>query len=148
VDTFHDSDIARFDLYCDRLNFIQNSDIMKLIPSNIAMRIMSPGDDAQITGFQELFVLLNTNARAEQLRKLIVNYFNNSPTLSEHLSQLPSQSFRGTWCIAEHICITPEYAGYPGKPQLPFLDDYLAEAVDPSKFDIFPLHNSDKTVTA
>jgi hypothetical protein len=59
---------------------------MQLIPERIAKRVIHPGDDAQINGFEELFVLLNTDQDAGRLRKLIVDYFNNTPFLREHLS--------------------------------------------------------------
>ena len=60
---------------------------MKLIPSSIAKHIYYLGDIAQIAGFQELFVHLNTNPDAEELRKLIVNYFNAALNLRCYLSK-------------------------------------------------------------
>lgn len=51
------------------------------------MRIVHSGDIAQIEGFRELFILLNTDPGADELRQLIVTYFNNSPSLQGHLGQ-------------------------------------------------------------
>lgn len=79
---------ARLDLSYDRPNFIQKADIMELIPSDIVKHIEHPGVDAQITGFQELFIRLNMDPSADELRKRVVKYFKNTPFLCEHLSQL------------------------------------------------------------
>ena len=87
ADTFHDSDQAELALCRDRPNFLMGYDIVKLIPSAIAKHIHYPGDIAQIAGFQELFVHLNTNPDAEELRKLIVNYFNAPLNLRCYLSK-------------------------------------------------------------
>ena len=87
ADTFHDSDQAELALCRDRPNFLMRYDIVKLIPSAIAKHIYHPGDIAQIAGFQELFVHLNTNPDAEELRKLIVNYFNALLNLRCYLSK-------------------------------------------------------------
>jgi len=64
---------------------------MGLIPKSIQLPIIHSGDNAQITGFEELFVLLNTNPNAEDLRRLVVSYFNKYPDLQGHLSE---RSFR------------------------------------------------------
>lgn len=66
---------------------MQRPDILRLVPSDIAKRIYHSGDNAQITGFQELFVLVNADPSAEELRRLLVNYFNDSSVLRNHLSQ-------------------------------------------------------------
>jgi hypothetical protein len=87
ADTFHDSDQAELALCRNRPNFLRRDDIVKIIPSAIAKRIYHPGDIAQIAGFQELFVHLNTNPDAEELRRLIVNYFNASFDLRCYLSK-------------------------------------------------------------
>ena len=87
LDTFSLSDDAESALCRDRPNFLMRHDIAKLIPAATMKRVSHPGDNAQIEGFQELFVHLNTDPRAERLRKLIVEYFNVSPILRSYLSQ-------------------------------------------------------------
>lgn len=86
MDTFYDSNAAELGLCLDRPNFLMRRDIIQLIPSDIAIRITHPSADAQITGFQGLFVILNTKSEAEELRRLIVHYFNHSASLRGHLS--------------------------------------------------------------
>ena len=78
------------DLSTDRPRFILRKDMMTLIPSNIKKRIIHPGDNGQIQGFQELFVHLERSSAADELRALIVEYFMRSPQLRAHLSQLLS----------------------------------------------------------
>ena len=60
---------------------------MALIPEYIWKHIMHSGDNAQLEGFRELFVYLNTRLDAEGLRQQIVTYFNNSLSLRQHLRQ-------------------------------------------------------------
>ena len=85
---FHNSDNAEVDLCADRARFVQQHDIMALIPNGVKMRILHPGDNAQIEGFRELFVVLNTNRDAHELRQLLVDYFKNSSVLQGHLGWL------------------------------------------------------------
>jgi hypothetical protein len=86
MDTFYPSDEAESALCRDRPNFLTRHDIMQFIPPAIAKRVNHPGDIAQIEGFQELFIHLNTDPSAEKLRKLIVDYCNDSPILRPYLS--------------------------------------------------------------
>ena len=86
MDTFHDSNEALRGLCLDRFNFLMKGGIIQLLPPNIALHINHDSANAQITGFQELFVILNTKSEADELRKLIVHYFNHSAPLRRHLS--------------------------------------------------------------
>ena len=86
VDAFVDSDDAEAALCANRTAFVQR-DVKTSIPSHIWKQIVHPGDIAQITGFQELFLILNTNPAADGLRQLVVDYFNDSPPLRAHLSE-------------------------------------------------------------
>jgi len=86
MDTFVNSTDAETDLCADRVNFIRRNDIMRLIPSNIREGIKHPGDNAHDEGFQELFIHLNTDSTADELRKLVVDYCNDSPLPRVHLS--------------------------------------------------------------
>jgi len=90
MDTFCSSGEAESALCRDRPNFLTRHDIVQFIPPAIAKRVNHPGDIAQIEGFQELFVHLNTDPSAEKLRKLVVDYFNGSPILRPYLSQSQS----------------------------------------------------------
>jgi len=85
ADVFNDSDDAEADLCEDRASFLQQNPILELIPNHIRRRIMHRGENAQIEGFRELFILLNTDPDADELRRLIVVYFKNCPTLRGHL---------------------------------------------------------------
>ena len=59
----------------DRVEFLRRRDIASLIPIHVLRRIYHPGDIAQIEGFHQLFVLLDTDPNIVQLRQLIVDYF-------------------------------------------------------------------------
>ena len=83
---FGDREEAESALRADRPAFIIRRDIMKFVPEYIRACIISPGDIAQIKGFQELFIYLNQDASAT-LRQLVVAYFRNTPSLRGHLSQ-------------------------------------------------------------
>ena len=58
---------------------------MTLIPSHIRRRIIHRGDVAQLEGFQDLFILLNLDPDAEQLRRLTIDYFKSDPFLRDQL---------------------------------------------------------------
>jgi len=58
---------------------------MELIPRHIERHIVHTGDIAQIEGFRNLFNYLNTEPVADDLRQLVVNYFNEDPHLQPHL---------------------------------------------------------------
>jgi hypothetical protein len=60
---------------------------MASVPPEIMKHIVHPEATAQIKGFQELFVLLNTDPHVDHLRRLVVNYFNDSPWLRTHLRE-------------------------------------------------------------
>ena len=81
-----DGVIAEVDLCSDRAGFLQRHDIMALLPMRIKKFIANPSPNAQIEGFEELFVLLEINPGASELRQLVKAYFAESPALRGHLS--------------------------------------------------------------
>jgi hypothetical protein len=83
---FNDSEDAETALCADRAVFAKRSDMKALIQNHIWKHIIHMESSAQIKGFQELFILLNADPGADNLRRLIVDYFRNSPPLREHLS--------------------------------------------------------------
>jgi hypothetical protein len=84
---FKKSDDAEASLCEDRSAFVLRNDIMALIPPRITKFMNHSGPEAQIRGFQELFLYLNKDRSPAQLRQLIHAYFNDSPSLRGHLSQ-------------------------------------------------------------
>src|SRR3984885_4960253 len=84
---FKKSDDAEASLCEDRSAFVLRNDIMALIPTRITKFMNHSGPEAQIRGFQELFLYLNKDPSPAQLRQLIQAYFNDSPSLRGHLSQ-------------------------------------------------------------
>lgn len=85
---FHNSEGAEVELCADRTSFSEEHQILALLPRDIRMRIVNPGDIAQIEGFRELFIHLNTDPDADELRRRIFIYFKDSPSLRGNLSQL------------------------------------------------------------
>ena len=86
-ETFIKSNEAEASLCEDRPAFVLRNDIMALIPNHIKKHIIHSNANAQILGFQELFVYLNKDRSPARLRQLISAYFNDSPPLRGHLSQ-------------------------------------------------------------
>jgi len=86
ADTFINSDGAEDALCRDRSAFLQSVQ-MKLIPRHIERHIVHIGDNAQIEGFRILFEHLDANPAADDLRQLVVNYFNDHPPLQPHLRE-------------------------------------------------------------
>lgn len=82
-----DSDEAEDALCHDRPGFIMRREILKLIPGKIKKHITHPGDNAQIKGFQELFVYLNKHPGPERLRRAVAAFFDDTVHLRPHLSQ-------------------------------------------------------------
>jgi len=80
--SIHDAEV---DLCGDIDNFVQRQDIMLLIPRDIRMLILHPGDIARIKGISELFTFLNINSDTQHIRLLMVDYFENTPYLRGHL---------------------------------------------------------------
>ena len=83
---FKKRDDAEASLCEDRSAFVLRSDIMALIPGRITKFMIHSGPEAQIRGFQELFLHLNKDQSPAPLRELIHTYFNDSPSLRGHLS--------------------------------------------------------------
>jgi len=81
------------------------------------MHIIHIESTAQIKGFQDLFIHLNTNPDANDLRRLIYDYFVNSPPLCAHLrsDNVPPQVSCGTG----NLDSTPP--PFPGRSQPDFL---------------------------
>ena len=87
VETFIDGDQAESSLSADRAGFVQRNDIMNHIPGHIKKRITHPNPESQISGFEQLFVHLNSHPGPRNLRRLVVAYFNENLPLRPHLSQ-------------------------------------------------------------
>jgi len=84
---FKMSDDAEASLCEDRSAFVLRNDIMVLIASRITKYMIHSGPEAQVRGFQELFLYLNKDSSPTRLRQVIHAYFNDSPSLRGHLSQ-------------------------------------------------------------
>jgi hypothetical protein len=57
----------------------------ELIPPYIWNLLIQDSLSVQYTGFAKLFVYLNTEPTANELRKLVVDYFNDRPYFQPHL---------------------------------------------------------------
>ena len=86
-ETFIDSDGAEAALFEDRSAFVLRKDIMSSIPSYIRRRIAHADPNAHVSGFQKLFIYLNSDGCPIHLRELIEDYFSECPPLCKHLSQ-------------------------------------------------------------
>ena len=86
-DTFISRGEAEAALCNDRPSFVVRDDIMTLVPDYITACMIHPDPRAQISGFRELFIYLNKNRSSTRLRRMIEDYFDNSPPLRGHLSQ-------------------------------------------------------------
>ena len=84
MNTFVDSNDAEDDLCQDRSAFLR-SGRMELIPRHIWSHLIHSESTAHIKGFRNLFDYLNTVPIADDLRQLVVNYFNECPHLQPHL---------------------------------------------------------------
>ena len=60
---------------------------MELIPSHIWSHLIHSEPTAHINGFRNLFDYLNTEPIADDLRQLVVNYFNDHAPLQPHLRE-------------------------------------------------------------
>jgi len=98
------------------------------IPPAIAKLVCHPGDIAQIEGFQELFIHLNTDPNAEKLRKLVVDYFNGSPILRPYLSQSHRFIYHTTRYTYHSAMSGIIPAGHPGEETLPFHGGHVVNA--------------------
>ena len=116
---FKDSDDAETALCHDRAAFVQQNGIKAHIPRNIWMQIIHPEGPAHIAGFRELFVLLNTDPGAENLRRLIFNYFANSLPLRENLSEFATSKLLRLPLIDDVFALPVEN---PGALPPPFPD--------------------------
>lgn len=85
--TFISSFAAERDLCADRSSFVLRDEILECVPRHIRKLIEHRGDTAQIEGFAQLFTHLNSDPGPDQLRRLIVTYFQCVPSLRAHLSQ-------------------------------------------------------------
>ena len=128
MDTFYSSDEAESALCRDRPNFLTRHDIVQFIPPAIAKRVNHPGDIAQIEGFQELFLHLNTDSSAEKLRKLVADYFNGPPILRPYLSQSHHFMYRTTRYTYHSAMSGIIPAGHSSEEALPFRSGYVVNA--------------------
>ena len=91
ADTFINIDDAENILCADRSGFLRTGQ-MELIPPHIHKCIIHGAATAHIEGFRQLFDHLNMEPTADDLRQLVVDYFNSQrylqPYLHEHLSNL------------------------------------------------------------
>jgi len=60
---------------------------MGLIPRHIWSHLIHFEPTAHIKGFRNLFDYLNMEPRADDLRQLVVDYFNDHPPLQPHLRE-------------------------------------------------------------
>ena len=72
----------------DRPRFLQQPEILELIPKSIMKKINNPGDIAQLLGFEALFIYLERPG-TDDLRERIETYFWNHRDLRGHLSKIP-----------------------------------------------------------
>jgi len=84
ADTFIDSNDAEDALCGDRSGFLKSVQI-ELIPRHIWSHLIHPEPAVHIKGFRNLFDYLNTEPIVDDLRQLVVNYFNEYPYLQPHL---------------------------------------------------------------
>jgi hypothetical protein len=61
--------------------------VIASLPADVRKHVIHPEATAHIKGFQDLFMLLNTDEEADQLRRLVVNHFNDSLWLQKHLRE-------------------------------------------------------------
>jgi hypothetical protein len=84
--TFKNSYDAEITLCNDLQRFLQQPDILDLIPPEIKKHLDHWGDCGQIEGFGKLFNYLERNQAAVELRKSIKDYFRIHRDLRGHLS--------------------------------------------------------------
>ena len=84
-DTFIDPDGAETALADDRQAFIERDRARQLTPRDI-WRLVEPRKEvAQVTGFAQLFQYLDQDRGADELRQLVVDHFNTTTYLRDHL---------------------------------------------------------------
>ena len=108
---FKKSDDAEASLCEDRSAFVLRTDIMVLIPGHITKYMIHSGPEAQVRGFQELFLHLNKEPSPAPLRQLIHAYFNDCPSLRGHLSQ--SSLIFSNHTILKKTCREARYQSIP-----------------------------------
>jgi len=84
---FKSSDSAESALCTGRANFVAQYGHKALIPKDIWNHIIHPDGSTNIKGFRDLFIHLNTNADADELRRLIFDYFHTSAYWRSYLSE-------------------------------------------------------------
>jgi hypothetical protein len=84
-DTFIEADGAETALADDRQAFIAGDRARQLTPRDIWRLIEPRKEVAQVTGFAELFRYLDQDRGADELRQLVVDHFNTTPYLRDHL---------------------------------------------------------------
>jgi len=117
---FKDSDNAEDALCADRAGLVKHDEIRALIPRRIWTHIIHSESSAQIKGVEDLFIHLNTDPNADGLRRLINDYFVNSPPLTAHLRKFvlfDKMLCNLTFPIAQEI-LTPHHLHSPIRDNL------------------------------
>jgi hypothetical protein len=84
---FHDSVAAETALSSEWGRFVEQDDFRRLIPEDIWRHISHLHVLARIQGFRDLFILLNTDPKVNDLRRNIFYYFVKLPVLRDYLSK-------------------------------------------------------------
>lgn len=85
---FHDSFDAETALCDNRGRFIQQPDIMGLVPDGAKKLILDSSRTSHPEGFRDLFAFLDKSPGLNSaLSHLILKYFGESPVLHQHLSE-------------------------------------------------------------
>ena len=86
AEVFYDNEDAEIALGSDLRFFLNQQDILALVPSHIRRLLCHPERSTHLEGAQELFILLDLDPDAEALRQLVIGYFEGSPELRRYLS--------------------------------------------------------------
>ena len=126
--TFINSEEAENDLRMDRAQFVQQRELMASLPADIRKHIVHLGDNAQVKGFEDLFIFLDRSPTADNLRQMVVHYFNKSPSLRGHLSKPHMIGPVGHTNNYLHGSFAPNSTEHPPPP----FPDVLAKMLNPA----------------
>ena len=85
-DTFVDGRDAEDALCAGRAEFLL-PEAKERLPRVIWTQLINPDANAHIKGFRDLFIILDTNETADDLRQLVVDHFKHITWLRAHLSE-------------------------------------------------------------
>ena len=85
-DTFVNGRDAEDALCAGRAEFLL-PEAKELLPRVIWTQLINPDANAHIKGFRDLFIILDTDQTADDLRQLVVDHFNGVPSLRQHLRE-------------------------------------------------------------